>query len=181
MNQSVNPSAIRSREMLTEALLMLMQKKSYQEISIKDIATKADLNRRTFYRNFESKDDIIFAYGNELVSQLGTMIQSKGDFSFFAICESYFEFWLLNLDFLMLLKKNNMLYFLFEQFNHFHNKLHLFLPASHEHVNNGYYSAAFTLGGFWSILVEWLNNEAKQTPHYMATLICHTIKDPFAQ
>jgi hypothetical protein len=36
MKQSVNPSAIRSREMLTEALLLLMQKKPYEEISIKD-------------------------------------------------------------------------------------------------------------------------------------------------
>lgn len=181
MKHSANPSAIRSREMLTEALLTLMQKKSYQEISIKDIATKADLNRRTFYRNFENKDDIIFTYGNELVSQLGTMIQLKEDFSFFTICESYFEFWLLNLDFLMLLKNNNMLYFLFEQFNHFHDKLHLFLPASHEHAEDSNYSAAFALGGFWSILVEWLNSGAKRTPRYMATLICHTIRDPFAE
>ena len=180
MKQSVNPSAIRSREMLTEALLLLMQKKPYEEISIKDIANKADLNRRTFYRNFESKDDIIFSYGNKIVSQLGVMIQTKGDFSFPAICESYFDFWLSNLEFLKLLKKNNMLYYLFEQFDYFHDKLHLFLPASHAHSEDSHFSSAFALGGFWSILVEWLNDGAVQTPKYMANLICHTIKDPFA-
>ena len=180
MDYSTNPSAIRSREMLTTALLALMQKKPYADISIKDISLKADLNRRTFYRNFTSKDDILFQYGNKLVVQLGLMIQSKNDFSFPTICESYFEFWSLNLDFLMLLKNNNLLYFLFEQFNYFHDKLHLFLPASHAHAKSSPFSAAFALGGFWSLLVEWLDSGSKQSPNEMAKLICHTIKDPFA-
>lgn len=180
MMYSTNPSAIRSREMLTTALLELMKNKPYEEITIKDIALKADLNRRTFYRNFTSKEDILFQFGNNLVTQLGIMVQSKNDFSFPAICESYFEFWSLNLDFLMLLKKNNMLYFLFEQFDYFHDKLHLFLPASHGHAEEKNFSAAFALGGFWSLLVEWLNCGARQTPKHMAKLVCNTIRDPFA-
>lgn len=180
MDYSTNPSAIRSRDMLTNALLELMHKRPYADINIKDIALRADVNRRTFYRNFASKDDILFQYGNKLVRQMGMLIQAKNDFSFPTICEAYFEFWSLNLDFLMLLKQNNLLYFLFEQFDYFHDKLHLFLPASHIHKEDSHFSAAFALGGFWSLLVEWLNNDAKQSPKNMAKLICSTIKDPFA-
>lgn len=180
MKHSMNPSAIRSREMLTNALLKLMQEKPYQEINIKDISIKADLNRRTFYRNFTNKDEIIIYHGNKLVSQLGKNIQSKGDYSFPAICEAYFEFWLLNLDYLTLLKKNNMLYFLFEHFEHYHEKLHIFLPDTHSHKEYEQYSTAFALGGFWSILVQWLNTGAKHSPKHMANLICNTIQNPFA-
>ena len=178
MKQYTNPSAIRSREMLVCALLVLMQERPYQEISIKDIAEKADLNRRTFYRNFASKDDILFYHGKQLVEQLGLSIQSKGLFTFRAICESYFEFWLLNLDFLELLQKNNLLYFLFEQFDQYHDQLHLFLPNV-THKEAAHFSVAFALGGFWSTLVQWLNTGAKQSPSYMADLICNTIQNPF--
>ena len=180
MKQSTNPSAIRSRKMLTSSLLILMYQKPYQEISIKDIAERADVNRRTFYRNFESKDDILFYYGKLLVGQLGRSIQAKGVFSFHSICESYFEFWALNLDFLKLLKKNNLLYFLFEQFDQYHDQLHLFLPKV-EHKESAEFSIAFALGGFWSALVQWLNTGAEQSPSYMADLICNTLKNPFTE
>ena len=178
MKQSTNPSAIRSRQMLTDSLLILMQEKTYQQISIKDIAEKADLNRRTFYRNFITKDDILFCHGKQLIEQLGKNIQSKGLYSFHSICESYFEFWLQNLDFLKLLKKNNLLYFLFEQFDQYHNQLHLFLPNI-EHKEATRFSVAFALGGFWSTLVQWLNTGAEQSPSYMADLICNTVQNPF--
>ena len=180
MKQSTNPSAIRSRKMLIDALLILMHEKSYHEINIKDIAEKADLNRRTFYRNFTSKDDILFCYGKQLVEQLGKSIQREGVFSFRSICESYFEFWLKNLDFLKLLKKNNLLYFLFEQFDQYHNQLHLFIPNA-EHKEATQFSVAFALGGFWSTLVQWLNTGTKQSPSYMADLICNTLQNPFTE
>ena len=178
MKQSKNPSAIRSREMLTHALLLIMQQKPYQEISIKDIAEKADLNRRTFYRNFTSKDEILFCHGKQLVEQLGMNIQSKGSITFHSICESYFEFWLTNIDFLKLLQKNNLLYYLFEQFDQYHDQLHLFLPHV-THKETPQFSIAFALGGFWSTLVQWLNTGAEQSPFYMADLICNTVQNPF--
>lgn len=180
MKQSANPSAVRSCKMLADALLLLMNEKPYQEISIKDIAEKADLNRRTFYRNFASKDDILFYYGKQLIEQLGKSIQSKGLYTFHSISESYFEFWLLNLDFLKLLQKNNLLYFLFEQFDQYHNQLHLFLPNA-THKEETQFSIAFALGGFWSTLVQWLNTGATQSPKDMADLICNTIKNPFIE
>lgn len=48
-----------SKEYITEALLQLMDKKDYDKIAITEITKKAGVNRVTFYRNFNSKDDII--------------------------------------------------------------------------------------------------------------------------
>jgi len=44
---------------ITEALFNLMKKKNYNNISISEITTKAGVNRISFYRNFNSKDEII--------------------------------------------------------------------------------------------------------------------------
>nr|WP_319487342.1 IS3 family transposase [uncultured Caproiciproducens sp.] len=59
MKDTQNPIALRSKEWLTKALLELMKNKPFQEISISEIAEKADLSRRTFYRSFSSKEEVI--------------------------------------------------------------------------------------------------------------------------
>ena len=58
---SNNPSAIRSQKEITDALLVLMQDHPYNEITIKQILLESKLARKTFYRNFESKDDVLFS------------------------------------------------------------------------------------------------------------------------
>ena len=42
-----------------EALLQLMKKKNYTEISVGEIAARAGVHRATFYRHFTSKDDVL--------------------------------------------------------------------------------------------------------------------------
>ena len=47
---------------IMEALLGLMNKKDYNDITITDITKKAGVNRVTFYRNFTNKDDVIIEH-----------------------------------------------------------------------------------------------------------------------
>lgn len=58
MYEGTNPTAIKSQQWLGNTLLDLMEQKPYEEISIKDICTNADLSRQTFYNYFESKDEL---------------------------------------------------------------------------------------------------------------------------
>ena len=44
-----------SREWIADAFYSLLQKKDYDSITVSEIAQKADLSRRTFYRAFDSK------------------------------------------------------------------------------------------------------------------------------
>ena len=48
-----------SREWIAEAFFNLLKKKKYESITVSEIVKKADLSRRTFYRVFENKYDII--------------------------------------------------------------------------------------------------------------------------
>lgn len=47
------------KDRLWESLFQLMEEKPYATISISEIAQKADVGRATFYRHFDSKDDLI--------------------------------------------------------------------------------------------------------------------------
>jgi len=53
----MNQQKQQSMQWLTDALLTLMAEKSYGDISITEICTRADLSRRTFYRLYGSKED----------------------------------------------------------------------------------------------------------------------------
>ena len=59
MNSADHPSAVRSRTKIAEALLGLMEKYPYNEITVKQIILETDLVRKTFYRNFSSKDEVL--------------------------------------------------------------------------------------------------------------------------
>lgn len=51
--------SIQSSEWMYEALKELMEVKNYSKITVTDITNKANLGRTTFYRNFETIDDVL--------------------------------------------------------------------------------------------------------------------------
>ncbi|MCD8098552.1 MAG: TetR/AcrR family transcriptional regulator [Lachnospiraceae bacterium] len=54
-----------TRECIFTALLLLMEKTPYGEITITDIAKKAGVSRMSYYRLYKSKDDILIQYFND--------------------------------------------------------------------------------------------------------------------
>lgn len=48
-----------TRECIETALIKLMEKKPFQEISITDITNRAGVSRSAYYRNYGSKEDIL--------------------------------------------------------------------------------------------------------------------------
>ena len=69
MNPSQNPSSIRSKKEITNALLCLMQTYPYKDITVKQIILESQVARKTFYRNFLSKDDVLDAYIETVLQQ----------------------------------------------------------------------------------------------------------------
>lgn len=54
---------------LTEALFRLMKKKPFSEITITELINCAGVARSTYYRNYNSKEDIIRAFINQVVQE----------------------------------------------------------------------------------------------------------------
>lgn len=48
-----------SKASIQEAFLLLLEKKTWHEISIQDIIRKSGVSRMTYYRHFDSKEDIL--------------------------------------------------------------------------------------------------------------------------
>ena len=66
----INPKNIVVKESITQALLILMENKDFEKITITDIVNKAGVVRMSFYRNYTSKEDVILF--TNLLSKLCT-------------------------------------------------------------------------------------------------------------
>ena len=60
-DQVSDPRVLRSRRMLMDALLNLLKRKEFDDISVQEIADEATLNRATFYLHYPDKNALLQA------------------------------------------------------------------------------------------------------------------------
>lgn len=58
-HKQANKTAIQSQHLITDALFNLMKCKPFQQITVTEICDEAAVGRKTFYRNFELREDVI--------------------------------------------------------------------------------------------------------------------------
>lgn len=68
--------ARRSRKLLKESLLELMKEKSFSEISVRDIADAADMNRGTFYLHYSGTAELLKSIEADLLEELQALIDA---------------------------------------------------------------------------------------------------------
>jgi AcrR family transcriptional regulator len=73
--ETMDPRIVRSRHMLMEALAKLLIQKSFDDISIQEIADEATLNRATFYLHYPDKNALLQAMAAE---RFGKLIARRG-------------------------------------------------------------------------------------------------------
>lgn len=58
-HRQTNKTAIQSQNMISDALFRLMEGRTFHEITVTELCREADVGRRTFYRNFDRKEDVV--------------------------------------------------------------------------------------------------------------------------
>ena len=59
----------RTRDAIRKAFTTMMLKKDYKEITIKDLARTANINRKTFYLHYDSLDDLLEEIQQEIADE----------------------------------------------------------------------------------------------------------------
>ena len=74
MNKKDDLRVIKTRKLIYQTLLELMKEKTFEEIKVSDICSKAMINRSTFYAHYEDKYELLVDFlknvENELTSEL---------------------------------------------------------------------------------------------------------------
>jgi len=66
---------LRTRKLLWEALIAIIQEKEYSEITIQDIADRANVNRVTFYLHYRDKQDLLEKSVEVIFNELNSKIK----------------------------------------------------------------------------------------------------------
>ena len=161
-----------SRRWIAEALLQILEEKPYHEITISEVAARADLSRRTFYRHFETLDDVvdyeIQTLCDEFIAGFGTKSHRKGDLTHAA--EMFFRFWSDKRAVLRLLAGSNRAMFPQQAFlDMVYDKRLIQLNATPP--KETYYMYRFALGGLWNMLLQWAADDDPPTPTEMSHIV----------
>ena len=108
--KSENLQALQSQQMITDALISLMKAYPYNDITITQICQEAQVVRQTFYRNFESKIDILEVYLDNMFQNYSSdYLDSE---LMYQQLKNFFDYLLKYKDFLTLIEKNNLFFLL---------------------------------------------------------------------
>lgn len=179
MQKTQNKTALRSQNMLVQAMLQLLKTKEYKHITISEIATSAGLDRKTFYRNFDTKEDILKQHCHTLAVEMLERIKKKGGLNRTNITASFFELWSSHISLLKILKNNNLHYLLLDEFyvmlGIVRKDLMPDIDAS-AITKEVQFSLDFNIGGYWNLLFHWLDAHSDITPEQLTRIVGNIFK-----
>ena len=169
-----NPGAEQSRIWLIEALYALMKTMPFAEITVVAVCSQADLSRRTFYRCFDSKEDLFDEACSRLCREYVSFLDRDLTYSMTHFVEVYFTFWEGHKDILRLICDNQLICRLTDISNRFWPEIYCRFEAYWKDTMTDQeleYCLAFNLGGLWNTLLKWLLEEPHKSPEQAAEVI----------
>lgn len=165
LNQSI-------KEAVFEALLQMLSTKSLDEISISQLVKKAGICRATYYRNFDSKEDILIQYMNliyeEFFKNSNYTYERKSNESAYNFIYHRLCFIKKHKNFFIILNKENILYSVLYQTDLTYLQ-HLFQYQQQDDILESY-QVAIGVGTTTAIINEWITNGFKETEQELASM-----------
>ncbi|WP_039042949.1 TetR/AcrR family transcriptional regulator [Sporosarcina sp. ZBG7A] len=191
---------VRTKEAIREALIDLIEEKGFEAITVKDLTTRAKINRGTFYAHYQDKYDLLTKCEEEFMQEMADRIiknypniladieASTPTTPPFTIIVSIFEYIDQNRKFMkaMLGPKGDL---------SFQTKLKKFvwnsLFESNENPQNplikqenflvpAEYLISYVASAHIGVLQQWINSDRDESPQEMARIISTmTMNGPF--
>lgn len=167
------------KQYIKQSLFLLMENYDYDKISMNMIAEKAGVSRRTIYRNFENKQQILSYYMKEMVDDYYFAVQSKLENTANVIARS-FQFISDNVKFFQLAYKNNLMANILDVLEQVVRKMIVetksrkFKAIKKDDMD---YYIAFVSGGCYRMLCQWLKEQNSKSPREMASMYRRIISD----
>ena len=186
MAEKVDRRIRKTKAQLRRGLARLMQEKSINEITVKELVDEVDINRSTFYLHYTDIYQMLQKIEEEVMEEIVQVMEvcpidhsdrdSVINFiaRFFSILDSNKELFLAFLgpkgDMAFVEKVENLL------------AARILAPVSADSLNSGTDAAhayAFVLNGCVGMIRSWLSSPAQETPEHMAKLTYSLIHDIF--
>jgi AcrR family transcriptional regulator len=165
--------ATQSKEWIVESFFDLLSVKPLDTITISEITQNAELDRRTFYRHFKAKEDVIrYCIHKEADKCAEAMRRNNNAIDIFTIAQTFFAACNGIKEMLLMLHKQDLLHLFFAELNILIPKYHFQFPV-HEmlQVENSDFILAYNIGGLCNLLIKWLDDGCRKPPDQMAEIV----------
>ena len=166
-----------SARMIEEGLDALMEEKPFDRITVSEIVRKADVARRTFYRLYRGKEDVLRRRFERLCGEYRARYPVLSGYDLEQIAGEYFGFWHQNKAFLLLLYRSGMeglIYFEISRASV--NVIRSRMGAGQPEGSDSVYFAEYSTGGFLQLLMGWIREGMEEAPEEYAGKISRALR-----
>lgn len=176
MNTMNHRITLQSRKMFLDALLRLMQAEDYSHITVKQLCLEADLSRRTFYRLYKTKEDVLSEYMLTLTEQFHSLVTEANLQHYSEVAGAYFEFWKQHADFLSLLNRNKLLDMLNRTVeNAALSVFQIVKPNIETNDTVLAFALSYSIGGLNGMLKKWVEDNMKLSSEQLTNILEETL------
>ena len=156
---------IRVKKCIVNALFHLMQSKSLSEITITELVQGAGVARASFYRNYESKEDVLVTLIQDVLELFRQEMHEgpEGLYAYENILLS-FRFFQTYKSYIIDLCRSGFALTILEEMNHFHESVEgtMHFSSTEKYTLYMYIGALFNTG------ITWLSTENAVSPEELA-------------
>ena len=170
-NKKMNSNAMLSKECIIESLLDMLTIKPLDSISVSEIAENANVDRRTFYRHFKSKDDVISYCIHRVSKQYEEIILKYNINDTYSFAKAIFETLENMKEILQVLYKQNLLDLFLTNFETIYKKYsYQYTAPEILNLENIDYIMTYWRGGFTNIVKKWIVDGCLYPPNKMGKI-----------
>jgi AcrR family transcriptional regulator len=159
-----NTTTMMMKDYIVQSLLILMRKKPFASISIKEITEKAGVDRSTYYRNFKSKEDIIKFFVKKVWHEYRIVYDKTASFK--SHLQKLLTYYIKYKREFLLIYKHGLTHLILDELNDF------FKPVSEDKTLSveDRYRIYWYAGAIYNTVLLWFSTEMKESPEKMSEL-----------
>lgn len=173
-----------TKDSIAESLVSLIENNNYDEITIQEVASGCNISRRTVYRHFRTKDEILSYSFRSCLIKLADYISLQDTKDLHKLCLTYFKFWEENMDRLLMMNDAGVLFRFGSEFDSLVSVIADRMlsrasgaPLSPEEISMFRYKFAYETAGFWQITEIWSQEQPRRSAEEMAEIMVKIVEN----
>ena len=173
-----------TKDSIAESLVSLIENNNYDEITIQEVASECNISRRTIYRHFRTKDEILSYSFRSCLIKLADYISLQDTKDLHKLCLTYFKFWEENMDRLLMMNDAGVLFSFGSEFDSLVSVIAdrmlsraSSVPLSPEEISMFRYKFAYETAGFWQITEIWSQEQPRRSAEEMAEIMVKIVEN----
>lgn len=164
---------LRVKVCIIQTLFGLMQTKSLSDITITELVRGAGVARASFYRNYDSKEDVLVTLVRDVLELYRNEMHEgpEGVYSYDNVLLS-FQFFERHRDYMLDICRSGFALTVLEELNHFHESL----EGSMLYSSTERYTLYMYIGALFNTAVTWLSDENRADASEIASLFYETVR-----